>query len=90
MLPDEVGAVDLKDEDETLLAQDTSISNSRANNSSGKENTRNIVCGTLGCEEEGAHQRRITDIMNMRCWEAKCLGVNYLGFDELQQHNNTI
>jgi hypothetical protein len=47
-----------------------------------------VAYGTIGCEEEEAHERRLTDITNVRRWEARCLGIRYLDFDELQHHNN--
>jgi hypothetical protein len=54
-----------------------------------QKTTKGIVaCGTIGCEEEEAHQRRLADITNVRRWEARCFGNRYLDFDELQKHNN--
>lgn len=41
-------------------------------------------------EEEEAHHRRLVDITNMRRWEAKCQGVNYLGVDEMKQRDKSM
>ena len=48
----------------------------------GKENV--MACNTIGREEEQAHERRLEELSAMLRWEAKCLGVQFLGSDELQ------
>ena len=48
----------------------------------------NVACGTFGCEQEEAHERRLADFADMQRWEAKCEGFQYLGFEEMQQHNS--
>lgn len=45
-----------------------------------------MACNTIGREEEEeeAHERRLEELSAMLRWEAKCLGVQFLGSDELQ------
>ena len=47
-----------------------------------KENV--MACNTIGWEEEEACERRREELSAMLRWEAKCLGVQFLGSDELQ------
>ena len=54
----------------------------------GDHKMRDVACGTFGYEEEEAHERRLAGYADVLRWEAKCLGYNYLGFDELQHHNS--
>jgi hypothetical protein len=50
----------------------------------GKENV--MTCGTIGSEEEEeAHERRLAEMSDMLQWEAKCLGVQFLGSEELHR-----
>ena len=44
-----------------------------------------LVCGSLDCDEEAEHNRRLADITNIFRWEAKALGYTYFGPDELRQ-----
>ena len=51
-----------------------------------------VICCFFGFgeDEEDAHYRRLAEMTAMLRWEAKCLGHQYLGFDEIQQHNSLI
>lgn len=48
-----------------------------------------VKCGFFGFGED-AHYRRLAEMTAMLRWEAKCLGHQYLGFEEIQQHNSLI
>ena len=41
-------------------------------------------------EEDDAHEQREAEIEQMLRWEARCFGYEYLGENELQQHNSIV
>ena len=59
-------------------------------NGGGNESERVVFRGTLGCEEDDAHEQREAEIEQMLRWEARCFGYEYLGEHELQQHNSIV
>lgn len=63
----------------------------RSRKNSDRSNSERVVfCGTLGCEDDDAHEQREADIEQMLRWEARCFGYEYLGEHELQQHNSIV
>jgi hypothetical protein len=54
---------------------------------SGNENNA-ALCFSFGYDYEAAREEWLDTILSVRRWEAKCLGINYLGFDELQGLNS--
>ena len=54
------------------------------NNGVSESKEHDTCCGTFEWDEEEE------DITVVRRWEAKCKGINFLGEDELRQHNMTM
>ena len=99
MLADTVIPIDfiVSNEDDIVSNEDDIVSNpevasrgltTRSQTIGGGGHKENVACGTFGCEQEEAHERRLADFADMQRWEAKCEGFQYLGFEEMQQHNS--
>ena len=56
----------------------------------GDENKRHVFHGTIGCEEDEAHEQRQADIAQVLRWEARCFGYMYLGDHEMQLHDRIV
>jgi hypothetical protein len=48
------------------------------------EDKENVIWGTIGNDEEEEHEMWLEELSRMRRWEAKCMGVPFLGSDELR------
>jgi hypothetical protein len=99
MLADTVIPIDfiVSNEDDIVSNEDDTVSNpevasrgptTRSQTIGGGGHKGNVACGTFGCKQEEAHERRLADFADMQRWEAKCEGFQYLGFEEMQQHNS--
>ncbi len=84
--------VDLRDEEEiegmvepAAVGGDRAVTRSRAGKTcdAGLDSIGFVYGGSLDCDEEEEHNRRLDDITNVLGWEAKALGYTYLGSDEL-------
>ena len=58
--------------------------------SDSNENERVVFHGTFGCEMDEEHEQRQADIAHVLRWEARCFGYEYLGENEMQQHNSIV
>ena len=47
-----------------------------------------VACASFGYEKEEVHELRLAEYADVLRWEAKCLGRNYLGYDEIRHHNS--
>jgi hypothetical protein len=99
MLADTVIPIDfiVSDEDDIVSNEDDTVSNPEAasrgpttlsQTMGGGGHKGNVACDTFGCKQEEAHERRLADFADMQRWEAKREGFQYLGFEEMQQHNS--
>jgi hypothetical protein len=87
----------VSNEDDTVSNEDDTVSNpeaasrgptTRSQTMGGGGHKGNVACDTFGCKQEEAHERRLADFADMQRWEAKREGFQYLGFEEMQQHNS--
>lgn len=103
LIPADTVTAALNDDDDTVSLASNNLSSlnpqdyhpvaltrpfTRSQKKGGGDHKGHVACGTFGCEEEEAHERRLADAADALRWEAKCDGFKYLGFYEMQQHNS--